>query len=233
MSEQISKIKLGFSTGTMYKHLTVEEALRTFLQHNIDAAELCYVRHDRLRREKLPVGMLKDFRYLSLHAPNDITYGDSKESEKVVQSIQKLHLVRPFDLVVFHPYEGMDVNFFERLPFPVGFENMDYNTPFGQTVNDLKKVFKNTNFKMVLDINHAYTNDPTMKLARDFYLEFKNRITQIHLSGFEKFHEPLFKTRQQKIVEAIPDIALPIIVESVMQPREIAQEKEYILQNIQ
>lgn len=232
MSKQISKIRLGFSTGTTYKYLTVGEALRTFLQQDIDVAELCYVRHDRLQREELPVDMLKGFRYLSLHAPNDITYGDSKESEEVVQNIQKLHSVRPFDLVLFHPYEGMDLDFFKQLPFPVAFENMDHTMPFGRTVDDLKKVFDNTIFYMVLDMNHMYTNDHTMQLGKDLYNNFKDRIAQIHLSGFEKIHEPLFKTKQKQIIDAIPDKLLPLIVESTMKPQEIKKERKYIMDNI-
>lgn len=106
---------------------------------------------------------------------------------------------------------------------------MDRDKSIGKTTNSLANILNGKDFKIVLDINHCYTNDKTMKLARKFYKNFKNKIYEIHLSGYISLHEPLFKTRQIKILKAIPDNKLPIIIESECKSLdEVKKEYHYI-----
>jgi hypothetical protein len=82
---------------------------------------------------------------------------------------------------------------------------------------------------MVLDLNHCFTNDPSMRLAAEMYAAFGKRISMVHISGFEKLHEPLSRTKQLEILTAIPDKNLPIIIESGCDNIEEAKkEYEYI-----
>ena len=88
---------------------------------------------------------------------------------------------------------------------------------------------ENLNWKLVLDVNHCFTNDATFALTRDFYQRLGDRIVQIHLSGFQTLHEPLFLTRQKEIVYNIENSTVPIIIESILAPADLEREREYIL----
>jgi hypothetical protein len=82
----------------------------------------------------------------------------------------------------------------------------------------------------VIDINHCYTNDKTLKLLLNFYKNFKDRICEIHISGFIKLHEPLYITKQVKFLKSFPEIKnFPIIIESnCADKQEAAKELKYI-----
>ena len=62
--------------------------------------------------------------------------------------------------------------------------------------------------------------------SRIFIFNFQNRIAEIHLSGFEFCHEPLFKTKQIDIIDCCQQIDVPIIIESILD-KESDLEKEY------
>ena len=137
------------------------------------------------------------------------------------------------DLVVFHPDTVEDFSVFENLGFNIGFENMDNRKKSCKSVDDIESVMlRNNDFKFILDLNHCYTNDSSMKLALEFYERLGNRISQIHLSGFRELHDPLFETEQLEIIRSIQSFDVPIIVESLVNPETIVLERDYILQNI-
>ena len=71
-----------------------------------------------------------------------------------------------------------------------------------------------------------------MALAKEFYDRFRGKIVQIHLSGYQGFHDPLFKTKQSEIIRAIEDLSVPIIIESILDPKELSAEIEYAKQKI-
>ena len=71
-----------------------------------------------------------------------------------------------------------------------------------------------------------------MGLAKDFYSKFKDRIAQIHLSGYTGYHDPIFQTKQEEIIKAIQDFEVPIIIESVLAPEDLEKERQYILKVI-
>jgi uncharacterized protein (UPF0276 family) len=109
---------------------------------------------------------------------------------------------------------------------------MDWRHKIASDVSSLKEIFSNKNFKMVLDLNHCYTNDPTMKLAADIYKEFKDIIKHCHLSGIQDHnnpHSPLYRLQIEIIVNAVPSPDLPIIIESGFEDLEDARkEAEYL-----
>jgi hypothetical protein len=135
--------------------------------------------------------------------------------------------------VVIHPDRVLDWNVFKDYSFSVAIENMDNRKPWGQTVNDLRSLFAEYDFKMVLDLNHCHVNDETMGLAKELYAAFKERIVAIHLSGYYHHdpHAPLYLTKQRDILEALPTSDLPIILEGSMDNAgDLAKEYDYVWQ---
>ncbi|HEY4506972.1 MAG TPA: hypothetical protein VJH71_02320 [Candidatus Paceibacterota bacterium] len=223
-------IMIGFSTGCFYKSLGMLDSLDLLRSKRIKAVELNFIKGVR----GTPINQLDalhfhGFDYVSLHAPIQ-TYGHNKETEETFAAINVLHTKRPLDLVVFHPDTVSDFSVFKGLDFPVAFENMDNRKTGFKTPSDLWPLLsKDPKLSLVLDVNHAFTNDSTLKLVDMFYNEMCVFIAQIHLSGYRNGHQPLFQTRQKEIIKSIPTPFLePIIIESILDPKDIDRELEYV-----
>ena len=81
----------------------------------------------------------------------------------------------------------------------------------------------------MIDVNHIFTNDPSMQLAEDFYDQLEGRIAEWHVSGYDGYHEPFIQTKQENIIKAIQDMSIPIINYSVITPDLIDKERDYFL----
>ena len=114
---------------------------------------------------------------------------------------------------------------------PIAIENSDWRKAFGKTVEDLERIFELTDFDFVLDVNHCFTNDRSMDLARVMIEKFSDRLREIHLSGFTKYHEPISVTRQYEILEAVLAGDVPIIIESVCEDEWQAREEYAFVRN--
>ncbi len=224
---------VGFSTGTFAQYLDTREALKVIKQAGCLAVELGVVRKECIEWGWLDALTAKDldgFAYMSLHAPV-MKYKNNEAVKKIFAIIGKINALRPLDAVVIHPCDVEDITVFGNLSFPVAFENMDNTKPYGKTPEDVKKLIdSDPSFRFVLDVNHIKTNDPTMKLADQFYAALGNKLTHYHVSGLgtEKPHVPLFEMHQKEIVAAIKNIDAPIICESGIHPNNIKKEKEFI-----
>ncbi|MEK9130070.1 MAG: hypothetical protein AAB526_01575, partial [Patescibacteria group bacterium] len=66
--------------------------------------------------------------------------------------------------------------------------------------------------------------------------EFKDIIKEIHLSGYEIFHDPLYRTKQAEIIKYCKKLDVPIIIESTFEKSDdaevVAKEYNYILENL-
>ena len=66
--------------------------------------------------------------------------------------------------------------------------------------------------------------------------EFKNIIKEIHLSGYETLHDPLYKTKQVEIIKYCRELNVPIIIESIFEESDgiegVKKEFDYILSNL-
>lgn len=75
-----------------------------------------------------------------------------------------------------------------------------------------------------------------MFLADNLILEFRDRIREIHLSGYKIFHEPLHQTGQVEIIKACKEINVPIIIESTFEASDgiegIKKEFDYIIKGL-
>ena len=228
----IMNIKLGFSTGAFYKHLSISEAIIFIKNAGCNAVELGFVKMNNIEEQQLleiTAEDLNGFEFVSFHAPK-INYGKNKETEDVFEKIKRIDSIRKLDIVVFHPDSVEDFDIFDNLSFNIGFENMDNRSDLFKNPQDFKELFsKNKGHKLIVDLNHIYANDRSMKLAGDFYKELGDRINEIHLSGCLTGHQPLFETKQLEILEAMRDFNTPIIIESILQPQDLIKEKNYIL----
>jgi hypothetical protein len=214
---------IGFNSGVLHHSITPisKEMLSIIRETGSNAIELGYSKTDRSNHLKnLKILDFRGFSHISIHAPSNFTYGNNKETIETLDLIQKAHNKFNFSCVVLHPDLVSDWRIFKNYNLPFAVENMDYRKKFGKTVEDLEKVFQNNHYGFVLDLNHAYSNDKTMKLASEFYEKFRDRLCEIHLSGFQKYHEPLFITKQDEIIRALPKKEVPIIIESVCDSKE-------------
>lgn len=228
-------MKIGFNTSDI-DIIPLLQKIDLFLAEGCTALEIGMMSLEREKQltpdlDKVP---WDKFSYHSLHAPViDFIYRDDEVTHSLLSRIEKLHEKYNFDLIVFHPNIVEDFNIFQKYNFPLAFENMDSRKTIATDVEGMKKIFALVDAKMVLDLNHCYTVDPSMNLAREFYENFKDRISEIHLSGFETFHDPLYKTEQLEIIQAIPDKNLPIIIEAGQNSVEdIKNEFNYIIKNL-
>src|SRR3989339_861897 len=119
---------------------------------------------------------------------------------------------------------------FQDFNIPMAIENLDNNKRAFKAVADIGKIFKLLpKCRFVLDVNHCKANDPSMGLAQDFIDSFKDRIVEIHVSGFRVYHYPIYKTKQTEILDAIHNPNLPMIIESACKSEQDAKnEIEYI-----
>lgn len=227
------KRAIGMSTGVLYRIISSMSQRIIDLQKSLgsSAIEIGCIRKERLF--ELPNLNAEDvrhhFSHLSIHAPTDLKYKLDAETKQVMNLIAEAHQRFRFDLVVFHPENVEDWSVFNNLPFPIGIENSDWRKGFGKTVEDIAKVFEQVDVGFVLDVNHCFSNDKTMKLAVEFATRFSGRLREVHLSGFTEYHEPISATRQEEILMAVPDANCPIIIESVcLDEEEVRQELSYV-----
>lgn len=227
----MNALLLGFSVGCFPKELGLQTVLEQMQNLGAKAVELKRLIQPDSRESainKIRPEDLASFRYVSYHAPN-IPIGKNEATAFFFRELTALQRIRPIDLLIVHPDRVENLSVLDNLPSPVGFENMDNRKKSNRIVADMEETLaKNAAWKLVLDVNHCFTNDPSMKLASDFYDALGTRIAQVHVSGFRELHDPLFETRQDFIVSAIRDTSVPIIIESRISPENIHHEYEYV-----
>jgi hypothetical protein len=223
--------KIGLCTGSMYEKIspTSETIIKLFQDIGCNAIEITCISMDELTGIKdLDERFTSGFSHVSLHAPcRDIRYGNDGHTEKVFAMIREAHQRFTFDNIVLHPdvVDRWDIIQAQGLPFAV--ENSDHRKPFGRTAADLREIFRFYDLGFVLDMNHCFVNDHTLRLAEDLIAEFGERIREIHLSGCHNGHHcPLHIFGPVKIFDHMPEKDVPVIIESVCVDRHMAK-KEY------
>ena len=229
-------LTVGCSTGVLYTTgIPLPEVIG--LLHDLalpalemDQSILPLAQHDDAT---IPWDVLHHFSYVSVHAPA-APFGDNAETADVFAAIRAIAERCTVRHVVVHPDTVEDFSVFERdLGFRVAFENMDVNKRAFTTPQEMRTLLDRfPNAGMVLDVNHVYTHDPTMALAREFYELCGERIIAVHVSGYETLHDPLFKTKQVEIIEAIQDRSVPLIIESQVGRDEVAQEVAFVTDTV-
>lgn len=217
-----NKKLIGFSSS--FLHHTYPRASKEIIQMCKDmgcnALELnCSIEKFELM-DKLEQDDLEPFKFVTFHLPPGI----SQKNLESLARVQHFHNKLRFNVVVVHPDIVKDWNILKPFNLPISVENMDECKKIGRTLKSMKEILFKNDYKVTLDINHCYCNDPTLKLADDLFNEFKDRISHFHLSGYEKRHEPLTRTKQTEFIDFVKDKDKPIIIESVC--ADLAEAKE-------
>jgi len=229
-------IKIGFSSGYRYNHISPfsEKAISRCAEVSTDVVEInCVgglVIAGRDVRD-MENNWFSRFGQITLHSPScDIIYGENKQSYLILEEIEKLCKKHKFCHVVFHPDLIDNYDVFLEFDIPIAIENMDKRKSIGVSVEGMKRIMDKGAWGFVLDLNHCYSIDPSMELARKFAEKFRERLVGIHLSGYVNYHELLYVTRQREILEAIPDIDIPIILEGMCTREnfDLKKEVEYV-----
>ena len=234
---------LGFTTGKITT-ISLFEKVNLFRKLGCNAIELSILDINRFEnfKEILPALDLLSFSFRSVHAPcfrldgdkkTKIFYKDDEQTRNILDKVSWLTENAKADLVVFHPDLVEDWSVFKEFNFPLAVENMDWTKNKYKSVEDIKKLFETVDASMVLDINHCFTNDQTNKLAKEMLFAFNERIKEIHLSGFNRYHEPLYQTKQETIINLITRRDVPVILEGFCQTvDEYEKEFQYITEKI-
>lgn len=234
MSGTIKKLErfIGFSSGCLHQtHKALSpDTIKVFRQSGCNAIELMFHGVEDIDDfAALTASDVDGFGFVSVHAP---IYIGSHQIEAYGESLRmigkKLGELR-IQSVVIHPDMFEDFQIFKRYDLPYSIENMDDHKKSCRNVDDLKNVFGKIGASFVLDVNHVHTNDKTFVLEHDLLAAFGDKLSEIHLSGFDTFHDPLYKTKQDYFADRIKKLSAPIIIESVLQsPGEIEPELEYV-----
>lgn len=212
--------KIGFSTGVLYRVLDKfsPEAFEVYANSGSDLIEICWNNLGETDRLMNAVPFAKNYSRKSIHLPSDVRYTTDDVTRSVLDKTLELYQAIGAELVVVHPDLIECTDLFDQYPMTFAAENMDNRKKAFKNVEDMKKFFDDhDSWGMVLDVNHCFSNDPSMKLADEFIAAFHDRIKQIHASGYTGYHEPLYQTKQEIILEAAKKVDVPIVIESIFE----------------
>jgi hypothetical protein len=231
--------KIGFSHGVLFKihEAYTKENIQLFTDCGCTALEInCHSIQDIDSFDSI-YPYLNNFERLSIHLPSSIRYKNNEETRNVLKRIENFYFKINAQLAVVHPDVVDDWEVFNEFKIDLGVENMDDRKKIFREVSDFKNFFAvHKDFGLVLDLGHCNINDKSMVLADDFINEFKNKIKEIHLSGYEVFHDPLYRTKQLEIIKRCRDLNVPIIIESTFELSDgtegVKKEFDYIIENL-
>jgi len=229
---------IGLNNGGFYRleyDRLSDQVINEIINNEVTAIE--FVCYDIKMLDDLLIFDLPDnsFKFISLHTPSS-EYKDNSKTRNILNKVSAINERFNLNNVIIHSDEIKDLAVFDsfnNLPFSI--ENSNNMKKFGRTAYDIKSILDNSILNLTLDVQHCYVNDPTMFLANNFYKEFKDKIVEFHISGYDKEfnHYPLFKTKQNIIIDFIKDKDVPIILESTYDSLAEAKiEINYIKNNL-
>lgn len=135
------------------------------------------------------------FSYVSVHAPVKGRSLDDARSARGLAQVPawvRSIVTHPDALVEFAPYRELG----PRLVL----ENMDARKHTGRTADELVVAFDELpEAGFCLDIAHAASIDPTMKVAEELLNKFRARLRQVHLSSLQDGHHvPLTRDDEER-----------------------------------
>lgn len=234
----------GFTTGRLTDQNSFIDKMKIFADLGCQAIEFSLLDYSRFELIKSGVKqpLIDSFTHRSIHAPvkfgdKSVTYRDDEETHAMLHNLEWLCAAVGASVLVVHPDRVADWNVFAKYTLPICLENMDVWKETARTTADMQQFFKGNDFGMVLDVNHCFTNDPTMQLAQDLRDSFGQRIREVHLSGFIEpeetvnRHVPIHKTRQEEIMHAVEGLNAPIILEGVCTTEEeFKNEYQFVME---
>jgi len=226
--------QMGFSTGSLYRAMDTysQEAIKKIGGLSTDAIEVMCAHAEDIDRLPAMIPWLTDFKTKSVHLPVNLRYQNTSQVRQLLGRTSAFYHAIGASLAVLHPDLVDDWSVFDDSPMNIAIENMDCRKNSFQFTDDLSEAFtKHPRLLFVLDLNHCFSNDPSMALADELMRLFGDRLAEVHISGFDgKYHSPLFRANQPQILDHLPETDCPIIIESPCDFDELAQEISYIRQ---
>jgi hypothetical protein len=220
--------EIGFNTGNLYRYdIPLAKGLAMFRSKGSTAIELSFSTTERLFEFRITKGFsdeIKKFKYVSIHAPMvGVYYSKSKDTERMMEKLRQICKKIKVKGVVFHPTLVDDLEILKDSGLPILLENMDKRQTNYIYPEHFKEAMNKYDFGFVLDLQHAYEHDPSMKIAEDFINTFGNRLKEMHVSGNTKteMHVPVTISDNKKEISRILKLGVkvPKIEEGVL-PKE-------------
>jgi sugar phosphate isomerase/epimerase len=141
------------------------------------------------------------FRYASVHAP--VKDRDRDDGETVAVLGELPLWIRS---IVTHPDALSDVDAFRALGTRLVLENMDDRKRAGRTTDEMVAFFNALpDAGFCLDVAHARSVDPTMRLAHEMLDRFRSRLRQVHLSSLDDGHHVPLSEGDEEIFGSVLD----------------------------
>ena len=177
--------RVGVSTGYMTDaRCNWKELIRRATSFSTEAIEI-----SALSQGELPSflswaaqGRPRGFGYISVHGPTKSITLPPLGLAAALATIPTW-----VESIVLHPDTLGDPAAFRGLGSRLVIENMDFRKRSGRTVDDLDEIFHQLpEAGFCLDLAHARSVDPSLRLAHSFIDRFHTRLRQFHVSSLDE-----------------------------------------------
>lgn len=243
------KILIGPSTGWLYaiEIFSLKEQEDILRKANSTAIELCLgsslEKDDKRILSLTGSERFGNFNYVGLHIPDFDQKLDSEYQISLTKKLVNTHkvmavLIHPLKVAGEYPRKYFDNMIAAEIPLAI--ENMDSRKESGFEIKELNQLVFGCNIKFVLDVQHAYEHDASMKYALDLFDSLCEKLTHLHISGQTKnnIHSLVHKAENSKaIVELIGKILskkkIPLILEGEYKNlEELSAEIEFLTKEL-
>ena len=230
----------GFSTGCLYREKwSLEDKVKFYRQFGADNLEISFLGYREIlgfEPSKELAGLAGAFRRVSIHAPaKGFTYGRNNISGAVLEKLFILTSRISVSDIVAHPENIDDFSILEKTGLPFIIENMDKRKDKWTTPKEFEQLARDYPFGFLLDTQHTFEHDPSMKLGFEFLDVFGDRLRQMHVSGYAAYepHYPLHRASNRYAVSkflamapVVPKIAEGVLTKNI--PLQAKLEQDYL-----
>ncbi len=231
---------IGFTTGSLYRsEIPFDERIKLYHSLGADAIELSFATPKQLFEYNISEeakSNIEKFASVSIHAPwKEVRYDSGAETQAIINKLRALYNQLSIEGLVLHPNTIDDFEVLNQSGLPFLLENMDRRKSYGTHPEQFRELKRKYNLGFVLDVEHAYEHDPSMKLAREFIEVMGDKLKHMHVSGYNEseIHVPTYcAVNKQEITEILKiGLSVPIVLEGILLediPNSIKRELEYV-----
>ena len=237
----MKKPSLCFALGCIWnwtKHNNRAGLIKYARQLDVKGAEITigYIEElFALKFTKSQVKWLRSLKYVSIHAPFNLS--DSSKEEDIIKRMDKIQEVYnqvKASNVIIHPQQLPEKRILAKYKMRISIENMEKGK-YSKIRNLQNMLKKHPKKGLCLDISHAY--GISKKDTANIIKKFKERITQIHLSGTYKRvkHRSLRIVTPSfiKSIHPIRKLRVPIILEEDMTKDISRKSMNYVKKEVE
>lgn len=227
----------SFALGNVWSWTTSknrDDLIKYARKLDVSGVEITFARKDEIYAFKLSKSnrdWLRQLDYVTIHAPFHLIRDSENEKETIKQldTVSEIYADLNAKDVIIHPTDLPSPEILKKYGFNVSTENTELRVHV--TIADLKKILnQHPNMRLCLDVTHAYnwSKYETDKLVK----AFKDRISQIHLSGNyrKKYHQSMRKVTKDFLysIEPIKKLNVPIVIEEDIKVKSLKYLKEEV-----